>query len=130
MYEEFQQCSAEVLAVSTDSVLAHKVFHEQSPHAKKVTYPLLSDRAGDAAKSYDIYSQQQGTSYRATLLIDPGGAIRYYAVYPDEVGREIREVLRILQGLQLYDQTKQLEPAGWRPGMPGMIGNIQQAGDI
>lgn len=100
-----------------------------SPHARQVTFPLLSDRAGTVSKSYGIYSQK-GTAYRATFLIDPGGFIRHYAVYPDEVGREIKEVLRIVKGLQLFDTTKQLEPAGWLPGMEGFHENIQYAGEI
>lgn len=119
----------EVLAISTDSVLSHKVFHEISPHARQVTFPLLSDRAGSAAKSYGVYAQK-GTAYRATFLIDPAGLIRHYAIYPDEIGREIKEVLRVVKGLQIFDETKQLEPAGWLPGMDGLYENIQQAGDI
>lgn len=78
---------------------------------------------------YGVYSQN-GTSYRATFLIDPKGVIRHYAAYPDEVGREMKEVLRVLQGLQMYEQTQQLEPAGWKPGMEGIMQNIQQAGEI
>lgn len=129
MYQDFLDCDCEVLAISTDSVLAHKVFHESSLHAKKVTYPLLSDRAGDVSKAYQVYLQQ-GTAYRATFLLDTRGIIRHYSVYPDEVGREIKEVLRVLKGLQLYDQTEQLEPAGWRPGMEGIVPSIQLAGDF
>lgn len=117
------------MGISTDSVLSHKVFHEKSPHASQVTYPLLSDRSGEVSKSYGVFSQS-GTSYRATFLIDPKGVIRHYAAYPDEVGREMTEVLRVLQALQMYEQTKQLERAGWQPGMAGIIPNIQQAGDM
>lgn len=129
LYQEFQGCGTEVLAISTDSVLSHKVFHEKSPHASQVTYPLLSDRSGEVSRLYGVYSQN-GTSYRATFLIDPKGVIRHYAAYPDEVGREMKEVLRVLQGLQMYEQTQQLEPAGWKPGMEGIMQNIQQAGEI
>lgn len=130
LYHEFQNCGAEVLAISTDSVLAHKVFAEVSPHAAQATFPLLSDRNGDVCRSYNVYSPSKGTSYRATFLIDPNNIIRHYAVYPDEIGREIKEVLRILQGLQLYDQTNQLEPANWHPGMAGIYSDIQIAGNI
>ncbi|CQR73793.1 Peroxiredoxin [Sporomusa ovata DSM 2662] len=52
------------------------------------------------------------------------------AVYPGEVGREINEVLRIAKALQLYDQTQQLEPTGWQPGIDGIQANIQDAGNI
>jgi len=127
LYQQFQDCRVQILAISTDSVLSHKVFHEISPHARQVTFPLLADRTGDIAKSYGVYSSK-GTAYRATFLIDPIGIIRHYAVYPDEVGREINEVLRVVKGLQIYDQTQQLEPAGWLPGMAGIQPMIQNAG--
>lgn len=110
-------------------MLSHKVFHEISPHAKKVNFPLLSDHTGDIAKFYGVYSEQ-GTAYRASFLIDPNGTIRYYAVYPNEVGREMKEVLRVVKGLQLYDQTQQLIPSDWHPGMEGIQASIQNAGKI
>ena len=130
LYQEFQACGTEVLDISTDGILSHKVFHETSPHASQVTYPLLSDRTGEVSRLYGVYSYQNGTSYRATFLIDPKGVIRHYAAYPDEVGREMKEVLRVLQALQMYEQTHQLEPAGWQPGMKGILSNIQLAGEI
>ncbi len=129
LYKQFQDCEVEVLAISTDGVLSHKVFREISPHAMQVTFPLLSDRTGEVSKAYGVYSQK-GTAYRATFLIDPDGIIRHYAIYPDEIGREIAEVLRLVKGLQLFDQTQLLEPAGWQPGMKGMQANIQDAGHI
>lgn len=105
------------------------MFHETSPNARLVQYPLLSDRNGQIAQSYSVLSEK-GTAYRASFLIDPNGLIRYYAVYPDEIGREPTEIVRVLKGLQKYEATAELEPAYWQPGMDGIRPDIALAGQI
>ncbi len=129
LYEDFLDIGADVVAISTDSVLAHKVFHDVSPCAHHVQFPLLSDRSGQISKSYGVYSQK-GSAHRASFLVDPKGMIRYYAVYPDAVGREVSEILRVLKAVQKYDQTSEQQPAGWRPGMDGIVADIAIAGRI
>jgi alkyl hydroperoxide reductase subunit AhpC len=129
LHKDFLAAGCDILAVSTDSVLAHKVFHQVSPSARQVAYPLLADQGGEIARAYGVLSPQ-GVSRRASFLLDPGGVIRYYAVYPDEVGREISEILRVLHGLQSFSLTDAMPPAGWRPGMAGIKADIALAGQI
>lgn len=121
---------AYAIAISTDSVYAHKVFAEVSPSAQKVQYPLLSDRNGNIARSYGVWGLSTGAAYRATFIIDPEGRIRYYSVYPREVGRSVEEILRTLAGLQYGEATGEGVPAGWEPGMPGIKRDFSKAGRI
>lgn len=89
----------------------------------------MSDRDHRIAAAYEVLSSK-GTAYRATFLIDPQGLIRHYAVYPDEVGRDPAEILRVLKGLQHFGRTGEQEPAWWRPGMDGIAADIALAGRI
>jgi peroxiredoxin (alkyl hydroperoxide reductase subunit C) len=129
LYPEIVKLGADVVAISSDSVFSHKVFHDISPSAQKVQYPLLSDRDGSISKAYGVWDAS-GMPYRATFIIDPESCIRSYSVYPEGVGRNIPEILRTLQGLQFGVQTGQGVPSGWMPGMQGVSSDIQNAGRI
>lgn len=114
--------------MSTDSVYSHKVFHEISPNASRVQYPLLSDRSGKIARAYGVYGPETGAAFRASFIIDPLGRIRYYSVYPREVARNVEEIVRTLEGIQYGEATGEGVPAGWCPGMPGIKRDIKMAG--
>jgi len=129
MYPYIRSLQADAIAISTDSIYSHKVFHEISPNASRVQYPLLSDRPGNVVKAYGVYGSSTGAAYRATFIIDPKGQIRYYSVYPREVARNVKEVIRTLEGIQYGEATGEGVPAGWVPGMPGIKRDISRAGE-
>lgn len=104
------------------------MFHEISPNASKVQYPLLSDRNGKIARSYGVYGAETGAAFRASFIIDPQGRIRYYSVYPREVGRNVEEIVRTLEGIQYGEATGEGVPAGWQPGMPGIERDFAKVG--
>jgi alkyl hydroperoxide reductase subunit AhpC len=120
--------NAKAIAISTDSVYSHKIFHDTSPSAGKVQYPLLSDRTGRIARAYGVWSPETGAAFRASFIIDPLGRIRYYSVYPREVARNVSEILRTLAGIQYGEETGEGVPAGWRPGMPGIKRDFSKVG--
>jgi peroxiredoxin (alkyl hydroperoxide reductase subunit C) len=128
-HEDITAMNADVIAISNDSVFSHKVFHDTSPSVGTVQFPLLSDQTGAVSQSYGAWSQT-GTSQRATFIVDPQGLIRFYSIYPMEVGRNINEVLRVLQGLQHSETTDEGIPAGWHPGEPGIKEDLSMAGQI
>lgn len=120
----------EVLALSTDSIYAHRVFTQVSPSAARVRYPLLSDRSGRAIWRYGALDPEQGAARRATVLVDPEGRIAFYLVYPLEVGRSTAEILRLVQAVQFARETGEGAPANWVPGAPGLRRDIALAGTI
>lgn len=126
----FEQLDVKVLAISTDSVFAHKVFAETSPSARKVQFPLLSDRTHQISCRYGVLREDQGFSFRATFIIAPGGEVKYSSLYPPEVARNVGEIIRIIQGLQYEQATGEGIPAGWRPGRPGIVRDFTLAGRI
>ncbi|RIW38497.1 peroxiredoxin [Bacillus salacetis] len=130
MYPVFQSLNAEVLAISTDSVYAHKVFTEVSPMLSNVMYPLVSDRNHEISRSYRVLNAAAGAATRATIIIDPEGLIISKMVYPSEVGRNIYEILRLLQGIQYSCETGKGVPANWMPGNPGIAKGANLIGKI
>ena len=119
-----------MLAISTDSVYSHKVFLETSPSLKNVRYPLLSDRNHEISRAYRVLDEPSGACFRASFFIDESQIIRAKFIYPQEVGRNAEEHLRLLKGLQYAKQTGKGVPADWKPGEPGMGSDSDMIGKI
>lgn len=129
-YHTFQELGVEVLAVSTDSVYSHKIFASISPSGRSVQYPLLADRSHRISLMYGALREDLGYTFRTTFIIAPGGEIKYSCLYPPEVGRNVSEIIRIIQGLQFEASTGLGIPADWRPGMPGIQRDFAYVGKI
>jgi peroxiredoxin (alkyl hydroperoxide reductase subunit C) len=95
-----------------------------------VQYPLLSDRSGSITRSFGVWGASTGAAFRASFIIDPQGRIRYYSVYPREVGRNVWEIVRTLQGIQYGEATGEGVPAGWEPGEKGIKRDFAKVGTI
>jgi peroxiredoxin (alkyl hydroperoxide reductase subunit C) len=126
----FEQLGVKVLAISTDSVFSHKVFTQVSPSARTIQYPLLSDRSHIISQEYGVLREKLGFTYRATFIIAPGGEVKYSCLYPPEVGRNVAEVIRVIQGLQYEQVTGLGVQAGWRPGQQGIRKDFNLTGRI
>lgn len=120
LHDKFINLNSEILAISTDSILSHKIFIQTSPSAKKINYPLLSDRNLEVSKKYGVLHEKGGYTYRATFIIDPEGVINSFSAYPDSVGRNIDEILRLLEGLQYSKNNNLGVQSGWKPGSNGI----------
>jgi Peroxiredoxin len=126
----FEQLGVKVLALSTDSVYSHKIFAEVSPSARLIQYPLLSDRSHNIARKYGVLREELGYTFRATFIIAPGGEVKYTCLYPPEVGRNVGEIIRVIQGLQYEAVTGLGVQAGWRPGKQGIQKDFSLVGKI
>lgn len=116
-YPEFQKEGAEVISVSTDTAFAHKAWHDNSPSIKKITFPMLGDSTGKLCRALGTYIEEEGTSLRATFIIDPDHVIKAYDVHDNSIGRRTDEILRKLQASKFVREHKGLVcPASWRPG--------------
>ncbi|RHW38137.1 peroxiredoxin [Neobacillus notoginsengisoli] len=128
VHEHFKALNTQVLAISTDSVYAHKVFTETSPSAAKVQYPLLSDRTHAICRAYRGLNEKVGAAFRVTVIIDQEGKICAKFVNPPEVGRNVYEILRVIQGIQYGRKTGEGVPANWVPGTPGIKRDVNMIG--
>ncbi len=111
-YDAFKELDCEVIACSTDSHFSHLAWRTQQPSLRNLPYPMLADFTGKIAKRYEVYKKETGYALRGLYIIDPDGNLRYSVVHPEAVGRNSKEVLRVLSALQ----TGGLTPCNWEPG--------------
>ena len=130
---EFRAAGAEVLGASVDSVYSHRAWvktRAEEGGLGGLDYPLASDITKEVARSYGVLIEEEGIALRGLFIIDPEGRIRYYSVYPREVGRNVKEIVRTLEGIQYGEATGEGVPAGWKPGMPGIRRDFNLVGTI
>jgi alkyl hydroperoxide reductase subunit AhpC len=110
---DFERENAVILAASTDSFYSHRAWFESDPRVADVAFPVIADTARRFSEDYGVLLPD-GATLRGTFIIDPEGVVRYMSVNELDVGRNVDEVLRVLQALR----TGELCPAGWAPGQP------------
>lgn len=111
-HADFKKRGAELLGMSTDSEYSHLAWREKHPGLRDLPFPMLADLKRDLSNALGILHKEKGVCLRATYIIDPGGTIRWASVNDLPVGRNIDEVLRVLDALQ----TEKLTPCNWQPG--------------
>lgn len=132
-YDEFQKLNTEVLAISTDSILAHKMWEETelSKMIKgNIPYPMITDQNGDIGRMYDVFEADSGKNKRATFLIDPNGMVQSAELMHGAVGRNPEEILRQLKAYQHYLATKEAIPCGWQEGDQTIPVSMKTAGEV
>ncbi len=107
---EFTKRNAVVLAASTDSAFSHKAWFERD--MPEVKFPVLADTAHTLSREFGVLLEDQGIALRGTFIIDPEGILLYQVVSALNVGRSVKETLRVLAALQ----TGGLCPVDWEPG--------------
>lgn len=124
-YQDFRNRNTELLGLSIDSNPSHiawvlNIFRNTGV---EIPFPIIEDIDMSIAKKYGMI--QPGVSatdtVRSTYFIDPNGVIRAILVYPLTNGRNIGEILRLLDALQTSDAQNVVTPANWRPGQPAII---------
>lgn len=112
LYGEFKDRETEVFAASVDSEFVHKAWKNSHADLKNVPFPMLADVNRKLASSLGILIEEEGVAYRATFVVDPDGVIRHVSANDLGVGRNPKEILRILDALQ----TDELCPCNWQKG--------------
>lgn len=122
-YDKFKELDAELLALSIDSNSSHLAWvHNIYENSKVVIpFPVIADITGEIANLYNMKSNEDTSCVRTVYLIDPSGIIRVILTYPKEIGRNIHEILRILEALQLSDSQNIVTPANWENNMPTIV---------
>lgn len=110
--DEFEDRDTVVLTASTDSVYSHKGWCDAHEDLGGLKYLMLADTAHSLSEAYDVLDEAKGIAYRGVFLIDPSGICRWLAVHDLSVGRNVEEVLRVLDALQ----TDKLCPCNWKKG--------------
>ncbi|MEZ5589345.1 MAG: peroxiredoxin [Gammaproteobacteria bacterium] len=112
MEGEFADRDAQVLGVSIDSEYVHLAWRRDHPDLRDLPFPMLADIKRELSSALGVLDTHEGVAQRATYIVDPEGIIRFAMVTDLNVGRNVKEVLRVLDALQ----TDELCPCNWQKG--------------
>jgi peroxiredoxin (alkyl hydroperoxide reductase subunit C) len=110
--QDFQDRDAQVLGASTDTQYVHLAWRRDHPDLKALPFPMLADTKRELSGALGVLHKHDGVPLRATFIVDPQGIIRHVSVNDLSVGRNVDEVLRVLDALQ----TDELCPCNWKKG--------------
>ena len=120
---EFKQRGVEVIGVSIDSQFTHLAW-KNTPVEKggigQVQYPLVADVKHEICRAYDVEFEAAGVAFRGSFLIDKNGTVRHQVVNDLPLGRNVDEMLRMVDALQFTEEHGEVCPAGWMKGKKGM----------
>ncbi len=121
--EEFTKRNVEVVGVSIDSHFTHNAWRNTPINEGgigPVKYPLVADMTHSICKDYDVELPDGSVAFRGSFLIDKEGIVRHQVVNDLPLGRNIDEMLRMIDALQFTEEHGEVCPAGWNQGDKGM----------
>jgi peroxiredoxin (alkyl hydroperoxide reductase subunit C) len=120
---EFKSRNVEVIGVSIDSHFTHNAWRNtpvKNGGIGPVKYSLVADMTHAVCKAYDVETPDGAVAFRGSFLIDKEGVVRHQVVNDLPLGRNIDEMLRMIDALQFTEQHGEVCPAGWNKGDKGM----------
>ena len=130
MAGEFAALNTKLIGLSIDSLHSHLAWAKSiegidldGTGAVKLAFPIIADISMNVAKKYGMLQTVAKTqTVRAVFIIDPEGIIRAILYYPMSTGRNLPEIKRIVESLQLHDAQHVSTPANWQPGEDAVLG--------
>jgi peroxiredoxin 2/4 len=120
IYPELQKMNTELLGLSIDSVYSHIAWvrNVEEKIGVKITFPIIADLNKDVASLYGMVmpGESKTETSRCVFVIDDKQVVRAIIYYPLTTGRNMDEILRLIQALQTSDKYGIATPANWRPG--------------
>jgi peroxiredoxin (alkyl hydroperoxide reductase subunit C) len=120
IYPELQKRKVELLGLSIDSVYSHIAWMRNIEERMKVQipFPIIADLNKEVATLYGMImpGESKTETSRCVFIIDPKGILRAMIYYPMALGRNMQEILRVIDGLQTADEHGVAVPANWKKG--------------
>ncbi|MFT5888616.1 MAG: peroxiredoxin (alkyl hydroperoxide reductase subunit C) [Zhongshania sp.] len=120
--DKFRELGVEVISVSIDSQFTHNAWRNtaiKDGGIGPVTYTMAADVRHDICRAYDVESAD-GVAFRGAFLIDKNGMVRSQLINDLPLGRNIDELVRLVEALQFHEEHGEVCPAGWNKGDKGM----------
>ncbi|MDA7792949.1 peroxiredoxin C [Glaciecola sp.] len=120
---EFTKRGVEVIGVSIDSQFSHNAWRNTAINdggIGQVKYTLVADTKHEICKAYDVEHPEAGVAFRASFLIDEDFQVRHQVVNDLPLGRNVDEMLRMVDALNFHQEHGEVCPAGWTEGDKGM----------
>jgi peroxiredoxin (alkyl hydroperoxide reductase subunit C) len=121
--EEFAKRNVEVIAVSIDSQFTHNAWRNvpvEKGGIGPVRYTLAADIGHQVVRAYDVEAEGVCVAYRASFLVDREGIVRHQVVNDLPLGRNMDELIRMVDALQFFEKHGEVCPANWKPGQEGL----------
>lgn len=121
--EDFKSRGVEVIAVSIDSHYTHNAYRNtaiKDGGIGPVKFTLAADITHSVCQSYGVEHPTAGVAFRGTFVIDDKGMVRAQIVNDLPIGRNVDEVLRLIDAVQFFEKNGEVCPAGWQKGKAGM----------
>ncbi|MBO8183362.1 MAG: peroxiredoxin [Archaeoglobus sp.] len=115
-FDEFSKLGCKLIGLSIDQVFSHIKWVEWIKENLdiEIKFPIIADDTGEISKKLGLIHPGKGTNtVRAVFIVDPNGIIRAILYYPQELGRNMDEILRMVRGLQTSDANGVAIPANW-----------------
>lgn len=120
---KFDELGVEVIGISTDSVYSHLAW-SQIPRNKgglgSISHPLIGDFNKHITKQYGVLLENEGVAFRGLFIIDNNNIIQHVSINNLGVGRNVEEVLRLIEAFQHVAKYGEVCPANWQKGNPSM----------
>ncbi len=110
--DEFADRDVVVLGGSTDTEFSHLGWVKSNDDLSDLKYALFADKTKKMAADYGVLIEEDGVALRGTFVIDPHGVMQWVNINALNVGRNVEEVIRVIDALQ----TDELCPCNWKPG--------------
>jgi peroxiredoxin (alkyl hydroperoxide reductase subunit C) len=114
--EEFKKLNTELIGLSIDQVFSHIKWVDwiKENLNQEIPFPVIADDMGRVSMKLGMIHPGKGTNtVRAVFVMDPEGIIRLMIYYPQEIGRQVDEILRAVKALQISDKNKVAMPENW-----------------
>ncbi len=115
-YEQFKKINCELIGLSIDQVFSHIKWVEwiKDNLGVEIQFPVIADDTGRIANLLGIVHPGKGTNtVRAVFVVDPKSIVRAILYYPQELGRNMDEIVRMIKGFQISDKDGVAIPANW-----------------
>jgi peroxiredoxin 2/4 len=121
--QEFRARKVEVVGVSVDSQFTHNAWRGtpvKQGGIGPVGYTMVADLSHAICKAYDVETPDGTVAFRGSFLIDRDGVVQHQVVNNLPLGRNVDEMLRMVDALQFFETNGEVCPAGWQKGAKGM----------
>ncbi|WP_448534943.1 peroxiredoxin [Pseudothermotoga sp.] len=114
-YNQFKELGAELIGLSVDQVFSHIKWVEwiKEQTGVEIEFPIIADTGKVSEMLGMIHPAKGSNTVRAVFFVDPNGIIRAILYYPQEVGRNMDEIVRIVKAFKVADENKVAIPANW-----------------
>ena len=126
--KEFEARGVQVVGCSIDSQFTHSAWRNTAVNdggIGQVAYPLVADTKHEICQAYDVEFADAGVAFRGSFLIDKESTVMHQVVNHLPLGRNIDEMLRMIDALQFHEEHGEVCPAGWNKGDKGMVADTE-----